>query len=166
MQNSEKSNKSSNSYEGSIRLVRFRRRRKVKKEINKISHNSSLRNDTKNIPKNYGKAMLNYIQKNTREIKKFISQHDVDLMELMIVVKEFKGKINTIHDLREMWGEQAKDDKVKKCIRILSYHFMRMKCLPYIFNSRIRNYHTHIKYRKKMMEGIRDPEKFTKIKEF
>jgi hypothetical protein len=29
----------------------------------------------------------------------------VDLMELMIVVKEFKGKINTIHDLREMWGE-------------------------------------------------------------
>jgi hypothetical protein len=73
MQNSEKSNKSSYSSEGSIRLVRFRRRRKVKKEINKISHNSSLRNDTKNIPKNYGKAMLNYIQKNTREIKKFIS---------------------------------------------------------------------------------------------
>jgi hypothetical protein len=80
MQNSEKSNKSSYSNEGLIRLVRFRRRRKVKKEINKISHNSSLRNDTKNIPKNYGKAMLTYIQKNTREIKKFISEHDVDLM--------------------------------------------------------------------------------------
>ena len=73
MQNLEKSNKSSYSNEGLIRLVRFRRRRKVNKEINKISHNSSLRNDTKNIPKNYGKAMLTYIQKNTREIKKCIS---------------------------------------------------------------------------------------------
>ena len=84
----------------------------------------------------------------------------------MMVVKEFKSKINTIHDLREMWGEDAKEDKIKKCIRILSYHFMRKKCLPYIFNSRIKNYGTHIKYRKKIIEGIAEPENFTKIKEF
>ena len=50
-----------------------------------------------------------------------------------------------------MWGENEKDEKVKMCIRILSYHFMRKKCLPYIFNSRVKNYHTHIKYRKKIM---------------
>jgi hypothetical protein len=91
-------------------------------------------------------------------------EHNVDLMEFMMVMKEFKRKMNTIHDLREMWSEDAKEDKIKKYIRILSYHFMRIKCLPYIFNSRIKNYGTHIKYRKKIMEGIADPEKFTKIK--
>lgn len=70
------------------------------------------------------------------------------------MVKKYKSKINTIHDLREMWGENDKDNKIKKCMRILSYHFMRKKCLPYIFNSRVKNYNTHIKYRKRIIEGI------------
>jgi len=56
-----------------------------------------------------------------------------------------------------MWGENCSHDKVKKCIRVLSYHFMRKKCLPYIFNSRVKNFHTHIKYRKKIMEGLENP---------
>ena len=61
-------------------MVRFRRRRKVKKKKSKISHNSSLRNDTKNIPKNYGKAMLAYIQKNTRQTKELLEVHDVNFL--------------------------------------------------------------------------------------
>lgn len=61
-------------------MVRFRRRRRVNKTKNTISHNSSLRNDTKNIPKNYGKAMLAYIQKNSRETKYLLSVHDVDYL--------------------------------------------------------------------------------------
>lgn len=69
----------------------------------------------------------------------------------MMEVKNFKNKINTIHDLREMWGENDQESKVKKCVRILSFYFMRKKCIPYIFNSRVKNYHTHIKYRKKIM---------------
>jgi hypothetical protein len=56
-----------------------------------------------------------------------------------------------------MWGENCSDDIVKKCIRVLSFHFMRKKCLPYIFNSRVKNFHTHIKYRKKIMEGLENP---------
>lgn len=59
-----------------------------------------MRNDTKNIPKNYGKAMLAYIQKNTRQAKQLLSEHDVDFMEFLMKVKSFKTKINTIHDLR------------------------------------------------------------------
>jgi len=81
-------------------MVRFRRRRKVKKVKSLISHNSSLRNDTKNIPKNYGKAMLAYIQKNNRQAKQLLSELDVDYIEFMMTVKNFKTKINTIHDLR------------------------------------------------------------------
>lgn len=50
-------------------MTRFRRRRRSCKPKNTISHNCSLRNDTKNIPKNYGKAMLSYIQKNSKLVK-------------------------------------------------------------------------------------------------
>jgi len=44
--------------------------------------------------------MLAYIQKNSRQAKELLSEMDVDMMEFMMVVKSFKTKINTIHDLR------------------------------------------------------------------
>ena len=61
-------------------MVRFRRRRASNRPKNIISHNSSLRNDTKNIPKNYGKAMLTYIQKNCRQVKNLLDKYDVDYL--------------------------------------------------------------------------------------
>ncbi len=61
-------------------MVRFRRRRASNRPKNTISHNSSLRNDTKNIPKNYGKAMLTYIQKNGREVKNLLEKYEVDYL--------------------------------------------------------------------------------------
>ncbi len=80
------------------------RPRTVQKPKNLISHNCSLRNDTKNIPKNYGKAMLSFIQKNSREVKEVLSKYEVNHLQFMMFVKSFKSQINTIHDLREMWG--------------------------------------------------------------
>ena len=44
-------------------------------------------------PKNYGKAMLAYIQKNTHQAKSLLSELDVDFMEFMMIVKNFKSKI-------------------------------------------------------------------------
>jgi hypothetical protein len=53
-----------------------------------------------------------------------------------------------------MWGYDNLDHKIKKCIRILSYEFMRKHCLEYIFHSKVRNFKVHIKYRTKLIEGI------------
>lgn len=138
-----------------------------RKARNKISHNSSMRNDTKNIPKNYGKAILTFIQKSSKT-KSFINQSGlgVTFSEFMMQVRRIKKKVNSIESLRKMWGSDNLDHKIKKCIRILSYKFMRKHCLQYIFHSKVKNYGVHIKYRQKLIEGIENPAAFNHIKDF
>jgi hypothetical protein len=43
---------------------------------------------------------------------------------------------------------------------------MRKHSLKYIFNSRIKNHITHVKYRNKLIDGLKTPESFTNIKDF
>lgn len=62
---------------------------------NKVSHNSSLRNDTKNIPKNYGKAILSFIQKSPKT-KKLANSLGVSHSDLMTQVRRVKKRINSI----------------------------------------------------------------------
>lgn len=49
-------------------------------------------------------------------------------------------------------------------MRILSFIFLRKYCLSYVFNSRIKNHTTHVKYRGRIIEGLLNPEDFTCIK--
>jgi len=77
-----------------------------------------------------------------------------------------KNRINSIDGLRKMWGYDQLDNKFKKSIRILSYQFMRKHCLRYIFYSKVRNFGTHIKYRQKLIEGIKNPLAFNHIKDY
>jgi hypothetical protein len=70
---------------------------------NKISHNSSLRNDTKNIPKNYGKAILTFIQKSPKT-REFTAQMGINFSDFMMQVRRAKKKVNSIESLRKMWG--------------------------------------------------------------
>lgn len=118
---------------------------------------SKMKNDTKNIPKNYGKAILTHIQKTSYRTKKVVAHFGLSYPEFMSQVRKNKTRINSIADLRKMWGEKDPENKVKKCFRILSHEFMRKHCLMYIFNSRVKNFGTHIKYRRKIMEGVQKP---------
>lgn len=131
----------------------------------KLSHNSSLRNDTKNIPKNYGKAILSFIQKSPKS-RKLAAEMGIQFADFMMQVRRMKKKVNSIEGLKKMWGADDLEHKVRKCIRILSYQFMRKHCLRYIFHSKVRNYGTHIKYRQKLIEGIENPVAFNHIKDF
>jgi len=65
-----------------------------------------------------------------------------------------------------MWGFGDNKNEIKRCLRIYSHYFLRKHYLPYIFNSRVKDYRLHIKYRKKILEGIENPERFTCIKEY
>lgn len=120
---------------------------------NKISHNSAMRNDTKNIPKNYGKSILTFIRKSPKT-RRLLSQRGIPFPEFMMHVRKIKKKVNSIESLRNMWGSEDLSNPIRKCIRILSYEFMRKHCLVYIFHSKVRNYRTHVKYRSKLIEGI------------
>lgn len=75
---------------------------------------------------------------------------------------EFKKTINTIADLRRLWI----DYKYARCMRIVSNLFFRKYSLSYIFNSRICNFRSHIKYRHRLAEAVRDPRNFKHIKEY
>lgn len=81
----------------------------------------------------------------------------IKFSDLMINAKRLKKRVNSIEGLKRMWGCEDLDHKIKKCIRILSYYFMRKHCLKYIFHSKVRIYAQHIKYRKKIIEGIENP---------
>lgn len=128
------------------------------------------KNETKNIPKNYGKAILSFIQKNIQKyiyiIKPILQRGKLTISDLLLHIKKHKKEVNSINYLKEMWGYQDQSNPILKCIRILSYVFMRKHCLSYIFNSRVKNYSTHIKYRKRIIEGIENPSEFTCIKQF
>ena len=90
----------------------------------------------------------------------------VQFSDFMMQVRRMKKKVNSIEGLKKMWGADNLDHKVRKCIRIMSYQFMRKHCLRYIFHSKVRNYGTHIKYRQKLIEGIENPVAFNHIKDF
>jgi hypothetical protein len=75
---------------------------------------------------------------------------------------EMKKTINTIADLRRLWI----DYKYSRCMRIISNLFLRKYSLNYIFNSRICNFRSHIKYRHRLCEAIKNPKAFRHIKDY
>ncbi len=80
-------------------------------------------------------------------------------------MNEFKCRkktINTIADLRNLWTNSKYSVEMRK----LSNLFLRKYALQYIFNSRITNYASHIKYRHKLREALTYPDNFKNIKDY
>lgn len=82
--------------------------------------------------------------------------------ELIEFLELKKKEITTIADLRALWV----DNPYEKVIRTLSCVFLRKYSLHYIFNSRVCNYVSHIKYRQRFLEAIQAPNEFKHIKDF
>jgi len=70
----------------------------------------------------------------------------------MKVIGQFKGQINSIAELRQLWIEGG--NNYDKVFRILSHHYLRRGCFERTFNSRVQNYRVHLKYRKVLLEGL------------
>ena len=88
------------------------------------------------------------------------NSQDVPFEDFFDDMLEFKKTINTISDLRKLWTEY----KYARCMRIVSKIFFRKYSLSYIFNSRICNFKSHIKYRHRLAEAVCDPHNFRHIK--
>ena len=99
-------------------------------------------------------------------IKPILGRGKLTINDLLLHIKRHKKEVNSINYLKEMWGYQDRHNPILKCIRVLSYIFMRKHCLAYIFNSRVENFYKHIKYRYKIIESVSDPTAFTCMKEF
>jgi hypothetical protein len=110
--------------------------------------------------------MQKNIQRYVGVVRPILQAHRLSVGDLLAHIKKHKREVNSINYLKEMWGYGDVPNPIYKCIRILSYIFMRKHCLSYIFNSRVKNYATHIKYRTRIIEGIERPHEFTCIKQF
>lgn len=125
-----------------------------------VTSKNRQRNETKNIPKNYGKAMITFILERSDWIKMRLGSHIHD--ELLGELRQRKSKINSIIHLKDLWT----NSKYSREFRILSNLFLRKYSFGYIFNSRVSNYGTHIKYKYKLQDAVRRPSHFQSIKEY
>ena len=51
-------------------------------------------------------------------------------------------------------------------MRIMSQVFLRRSALSYIFNSKVGNVQTHLKYRARFLKALRNPAAFDHIKDY
>ena len=121
-------------------------------EVTLIPKKQSIKNETKNIPKNFGKAIITFAEQHPSTVSRALQHSAVSFEELMESLKEKKKGINSIADLRNLWL----DDKYPyaKEMRTLSRYFLKRGALSYIFKSRISNHKGHIKYRKRMIKVL------------
>lgn len=55
--------------------------------------------------------------------------------------------------LRELWSE-----KYGQVMRVISEHFLRKHCFHYIFNSRVQDFRSALKYRKRLQHILTQPQ--------
>ena len=134
-------------------------------EFKKPSGSKKIKNETKNIPKNYGKAIISFIERNEKLVRRVLNTTDSnDYNAFMNTIRQKKRKVNSIADLRSLWVDE--ENPFGKATRILSGIFLKRHSLSYIFNSRVTNFQGHIKYRYRLIEALREPKQFTSIKMF
>lgn len=118
--------------------------------------------ETKNMVKNYAKAIFSYIHKHRERrlrVLDFLQLSDEDFMQ---VYNAHKGRIHSISDLRSLWTDEG--NAFHKAFRILSCQYLRKHCLSRTFNSRVENYFIHLKYRHRLLDGLKTPSEFTALK--
>lgn len=119
-------------------------------------------NDTKNIPKNFGKAIISFIQRNQGITARCLNKYGVDLGSFLQELKQKKKCLHSIRELRSLWIEN--DFQYAKVFRELSYYFLRRGTHKYIFGSRIADFGSHLKYRYRIMKALENPTAFNSIK--
>lgn len=80
----------------------------------------------------------------------------------MRVFEQQKGHVHSISELRALWT--AEGNPFHQAFRMLSCEYLRKHCLQRTFNSRVENYSIHLKYRQRLLDGLRSPEEFTALK--
>ncbi len=104
--------------------------------------------ETKNVIKNFSKSLFRFIQKQRVYVSRVLSHLNIKEEEFQKVFQQFRGKIYTIRELKLLWLNEG--NIFDTAFRIISSEYLRKHSLNHVFNSRVINYKTHIKYRKKM----------------
>ena len=132
-------------------------------------------NANKNIVKNYARAMVNFALSNvaTATIEDLIKQENnpgINLRTFRKFMDEQKEEVTSIRRLRELLLPCDQDEEVfagfKRIFKEIGMIFIRDFSLNWIYNSKVGDKLTHVKYRFKMMRRVQNPEYFTYIENF
>ena len=66
------------------------------REESEAQNSRRIQNDTKNIPKNYGKGIITFMQKNEKLVRHLASVHGVAFADLSRIMRDKKRNLNTI----------------------------------------------------------------------
>ena len=79
-------------------------------------------------------------------------------------IEKFMKHMYSMSDLRKLWLEDS--NKHAKLTRMISMNFLRKHSFQYIFNSRIKIYDRNLKYRRRIIQGVQNPQSFSILKDF
>ncbi|CAD8071826.1 unnamed protein product [Paramecium primaurelia] len=131
-------------------------------KINRKKKGSKV-NDTKNITKNFSKAIISYILNNEELILQFMKKDKYD--NFIQLLKTKKNQMTNIKQLRDLWVDGGKNPEFNKVFRIISQYFLKNQSIAYVYNSRISNTAWHLKYRQNLLRALKEPQNFKFIKD-
>lgn len=130
--------------------------------------------DTKNIPKNYCKAIITFACKN-QALCLEILKDQLKVVKFIEKITQYKKQLLNIRIFSELLqnSNDAEEEEFRKTFRILRYHFVietnsrifiKKHAINYIFNSKIVQHNWHLRYRNQIYKGVKSPNNFSHIK--
>jgi len=129
--------------------------------------------DSKNIIKNYGKALCSFASSSMAipYLETTISKRgykNVNIKEFMAYIKVKKESINSIESIRRLLIVSQEDDTInaayKSIFQDISIIFLKYFAVNWIYNGKLMHKSAHLKFRFKMLRRIQNPEHFTYLK--
>jgi len=122
--------------------------------------------------KNYGRAMTNFAISTTAKtfLRPILERLQIELPAFHKYIEERKKSANCIKKLRQMLPfdheVNTPEYSFKKAFQEICIKFLKFFCVNWLYNSKISEKITHLKYRFKILRRIRDPQFFTYLKDF
>lgn len=129
--------------------------------------------ESKNIIKNYGKAMCSFASSKmaTPYIENIIAKlgyKKINIPKFMEHMNRKKETTNSMESIRKLLMEEPGDTeeqrKWKTIFKELSIIFMKFFVVNWIYSGKLLHKNAHLKFRFKMFRRIRDPKHFTYLK--
>jgi len=128
------------------------------------------RRSTKNIAKNFGKAICNFAVSPLAEpyLLPLLNKEGIDIAFFKGYLSGIKSDIDGLFKFRSLLiiveEESAEVQATKRVFRDLGEVFIKYFSVNWIFHGRVIHKKAHLKYRFKMLRRIRNPELFTYLR--
>jgi len=122
----------------------------------------------KNVIKNYGRAICNFIlsEASSSYLEKVLKELSINRIEFLAYIREQRSYLKGISEFRHMLLPSPTDDErillFKKAFQQLSEIFVKYFSVNWIFSGKLLYRIEYVKYRNKLLRRIKNPHLFFK----